>query len=176
MQKIIIKNKKIKIISILNCLFNKKVLRFTYLGICRLNKMPEYNFNLYEFNVMLQDFSNYTVFIKKISKESIKENLFCYWQFCEENYNMHGNFYLHKASLRNEILNNNLEYVHKYTLQLLSKNKKIWKASDINIVDTDKMNTQMNFNNLHKNSNDSYERYSKGVKNNTKEYLFIGII
>ena len=176
MQKIMIKNNKISLISILNCLFNKKVLKFTYLGMCKLNKMPEYDFNLYEFNVMLQDFSNYTIFIKKISKNTIKESLFCYWQFCEENYNMNAKFYLNKASLRNEVLNNNLIYVHKYTMQLLSKNNKIWKASDINIVDLDKMNVQMSFGRIHKSKDNNYKRKKEDLKDNTKECLFIGII
>lgn len=176
MQKNFIKNNKIWLISILNCLFNKKVLKFTYLGMCKLNKMPEYDFNLYEFNVMLQDFSNYTIFIKKISKNKIKETLFCYWQFCEESYNMQGNFYLLKASLKNEVFNSNLDYVHKYTLQLLSKNNKIWKASDINIVDLNKVDAQINYNNIYKRIYNSYKGKDKRSKDNTKEYLFIGII
>lgn len=176
MQKILIKNKKIELIKVLNTIFNKKVFKFTYLGRCKLNKMMEYNFWLYEFNVMLDDFSNYTVFIKKISREEIKETLFCYWQFCEENYNMHGKFYLNKANLKNQVFKEVPEYVQKYTLQLLSKNNKIWKASDINIVNLRKMEVQMSFNNIRI---DYFEKYNRDIidySNNTKEYLFIGII
>lgn len=173
MQKLLIKNNTI--ISILNCIFNKKVLKFTYLGMCGLNKIPEYDFLLYEFNVILQDYTNYTVFIKRISKKNIKKDLFCYWQFCEENYNLCGNFYLRKASLKNEDFNNNLDYVQKYSLKLLSKNDKIWKVSDINIIDLDNMNLQKRFKELHKKHFKSYEGNIKR-ENNAKEYLFIGII
>ncbi len=169
MQKKLVKNiifDKTKIIKILNNIFDKKVYRFTYLGICKLNKMPEYNFWVYEFNVMLEDFSNYTVYIRKFSNVKVEENLFCYWQFCEENYNLNCNFYLNKANLQNEYLKYPKDYIQKYSLQLLSKNNKIWKASDINIIDLYKLK--------HKREYVSFKRRDK--INYSKEYLFIGII
>lgn len=169
MQKLLVKNiifDKTKIIKILNNIFDKKVYRFTYLGICKLNKMPEYNFWVYEFNVMLEDYSNYTVYIRKFSNIKFEENLFCYWQFCEENYNLHCNFYLNKANLQNEFSKSKKDYIQKYSLQLLSKNNIIWKASDINIVDLNKLK--------YKRDNIDSKRMIK--VSNSKEYLFIGII
>lgn len=154
MQKVLININKNEFVNIFNLIFNKKVLKFTYLGKCKLNKMLEYNFVLYEFNVVLEDFTNYTVFIKTISGDDIRQSLFCYWQFCEENYNIHGRFYLNKASIKNDNINQHPDFVQKYTLNLLSKNNKVWKASDIDIIDLNKLKEE----------------------NNTNEYLFIGII
>jgi len=175
MYKLLIKNllyENVNITEFLNQIFNKKVYRFTYLGKCKLNKMPEYNFVLTEFNVMLDDFTNYTVFLKKFSKNKLEENLFCYWQFCEENFNLHGNFYLKKANIQNinyEKYNNN----YKYTLQLLSKNNKIWKASDINIIELHQNKVQKNIQEY----KGKLGVISQDIENdNSKEYLFIGII
>ena len=173
MQKVLIKIDKNQFVNIFNMLFNKKVLRFTYLGKCKLNKMLEYNFVLYEFNVMLEDFTNYTVFIKTISGDDIKQSLFCYWQFCEENYNIHGRSYLNKASIKNDNINQHPDFVQKYTLKLLSKNNKIWKASDIDIIDLNKLKEE-NFHKKQKNKENQREKFN--YTNNTKEYLFIGII
>lgn len=173
MQKVMIKIDKNQFIKIFNKLFNKKVLKFTYLGKCRLNKMREYNFVLYEFNVMLEDFTNYTVFIKTITGDDVKQSLFCYWQFCEENYNIHGKFYLNKASIKSENINQHSNCVQKYTLQLLSKNNKIWKASDIDIIDLKKLKEEMKD---EKQMKSFYQREKIDYKDNTKEYLFIGII
>ena len=173
MQKVLIKINKNQFVNLFNEVFNKKVLKFTYLGKCRLNKLLEYNFVLYEFNVVLEDFTNFTVFIKTIKGDDIEQSLFCYWQFCEENYNMHGKFYLNKASIKNDILNQHPNCVQKYTLELLSKNNKIWKASDIDIVDLEKLKDKTFF-------NEPKRKYNQGekidYKDNTKEYLFIGII
>ncbi|MBR0491740.1 MAG: hypothetical protein IJJ82_06845 [Clostridia bacterium] len=173
MQKVMIKIDKNQLKKIFNKLFNKKVLKFTYLGKCRLNKMMEYNFVLYEFNVMLEDFTNYTVFIKTITGDDVKQSLFCYWQFCEENYNIHGKFYLNKASIKSENINQYPNCVQKYTLQLLSKNNKIWKASDIDIIDLKKLKEEMKDEKQMKNL---HQREKIDYKYNTKEYLFIGII
>lgn len=173
MQKVLIKINKNQLINLFNKVFNKKVLKFTYLGKCRLNKMLEYNFVLYEFNVMLEDFTNYTVFIKTITGDDIKQSLFCYWQFCEENYNIHGKFYLNKASIKNDNINQHPNCVQKYTLELLSKNNKIWKASDIDIIDLNKLKDENIFEEPKKNN---YQKEKIDYKNNTKEYLFIGII
>lgn len=173
MQKVLIKINKNQFINLFNKVFNKKVLKFTYLGKCRLNKMLEYNFVLYEFNVMLEDFTNYTVFIKTITGDDIKQSLFCYWQFCEENYNIHGKFYLNKASIKNDNINQHTNCVQKYTLELLSKNNKIWKASDIDIIDLNKLKDENIFEEPKKNN---YKKEKIDYKNNTKEYLFIGII
>ena len=173
MQKVLIKIKNSGIKNLFNIIFNKRVIRFTYLGRCKLNKMSEYNFELCEFNIMLEDFSNYTVFIKRISKEEVKETLFCYWQFCEENYNLHGNFYQNKANLRNIGFKEVPEYFQKYSLQLLSKNNKIWKVSDINIIDLRKIKKQMKNREL---DNEKYKSNRIDYSNNTKEYIFIGII
>lgn len=173
MQKVLIKINKNQFINLFNKVFNKKVLKFTYLGKCRLNKMLEYNFVLYEFNVMLEDFTNYTVFIKTITGDDIKQSLFCYWQFCEENYNIHGKFYLNKASIKSDNINQHPNCVQKYTLQLLSKNNKIWKASDIDIIDLNKLKDENIFEKPKKNN---YQKEKIDYKNNTKEYLFIGII
>lgn len=173
MQKVLIKINKNQFINLFNKVFNKKVLKFTYLGKCRLNKMLEYNFVLYEFNVMLEDFTNYTVFIKTITGDDIKQSLFCYWQFCEENYNIHGKFYLNKASIKNDNINQHPNCVQKYTLELLSKNDKIWKASDIDIIDLNKLKDENIF---EEPKNNNYQKEKIDYKNNTKEYLFIGII
>lgn len=172
MQKLLVKDSvfsKINIIEIINNIFDKKVYKFTYLGKCKLNKMPEYDFCLYEFNAMLNDFSNYTVYIKGFSRSMLEETLFCYWQFCEENYNVHGNFYLHKANLKIKSLKENKNNNQKYSLQLLSKNNKIWKASDINIVELKKIKELKNAK--------MYNRkdYKKNIES-TYEFLFIGII
>ena len=160
---------KENIVRILNKIFDKKVYRFTYLGKCKLDKMPEYNFCLYEFNVVLEDYTNYTVFIKEFSNYSIKENLFCYWQFCEENYNLNGNFYLNKAKLQNKELSTKENNMRKYSMQLLSKNNKIWKVSDIFIIGVkDKI--------IQKNEIYYNELYINETDEKLNDFLFIGII
>ena len=171
MSKMIIKdnfNNKLKITDVFNNLFSKKIYKYRYLGICKLKKMPEYNFKLSIFNVMLEDYTNYTVFIKRISKQQIEETLFCYWLFCEKNYNTKGNFYLQKARLKSEKVIQNNDYIQKYILNLLSKNNKIWKASNIYIVDLKKMNSGNFF--------DIEEKRKMKSDINTNDYLFVGII
>ena len=175
MYELLIKNllyKNIDVAKILDPLFNKNVYKITYLGKCKLNKMPEYNFFLHEFNVMLNDFSNYTVFIKKFSKNQLEENLFCYWQFCEENFNSHGKFYLNKANIQNNY-EKNRNNSYKYSLQLLSKNNKIWKASDINIIEIPEKKEQKN---IIMNKRKKCVKESNIINDNSKEYLFVGII
>ncbi|MBO6232782.1 MAG: hypothetical protein J6N78_01780 [Clostridia bacterium] len=160
---------KENIVRVLNKIFDKKVYRFTYLGKCKLDKMPEYNFCLHEFNVVLEDYTNYTVFIKEFSNNSIKENLFCYWQFCEENYNLNGNFYLNKAKLQNKELSTKENNMRKYSMQLLSKNNKIWKVSDIFIIGVkDKI--------IQKNEIYYNELYINETDEKLNDFLFIGII
>ena len=67
--------------KILNGLFKKRIKRMTYLGVYELKQMPEYRFKLLKFNVILEDYNNYTVFVKLIDKYRVKESLFCYWFF-----------------------------------------------------------------------------------------------
>lgn len=97
--------------------------------------MPEYNFNILKFNIVLEDFSNYTIFIKIINPSQIKESLFCYWIFCDENYKLDTKFYVPKANIVNY---NPKKYEKKYEMRLFKRNKKVWKSSFVDIINLKK--------------------------------------
>jgi len=125
------KSHQLSLNKILAEIFNKKIKKITYLGNYRLNQMPEYRFSILKFNVVLEDYSNYTVFIRLINSYQLKESLFCYWFFCEENYSLNTKFYAPKANIVNYKLK---KYEKRYEMQLLNKNKKIWKSSLVDII------------------------------------------
>lgn len=144
--------------KILNALFNFKIKRIRYLGNNLLNKMPEYNFNLLKFNVVLNDFTNYTIFVKLIDKCKIQESLFCFWFFCEEKYSYNTSFSVPKANIINY---KSQKYEKKYELQFINKKNKIEKSSFVNII---------NLNEYVK------EKINVDNKKEIEKYLFIGII
>ncbi len=143
------KNNKLSLNKILNSIFSQRILRITYLGINNLKKMPEYNFSLLKFNIVLEDYSNYSVFIKLINSHQVKESLFCYWFFCEENYSLNTKFYAPKANIINY---RHKYYEKKFEVQLLYKNNKIWKSSFVDIINLEqyikKNLSNKNINNL----------------------------
>lgn len=127
--------------KILNGLFKKRIKRMTYLGVYELKQMPEYRFKLLKFNVILEDYNNYTVFVKLIDKYRVKESLFCYWFFCEQNYSINTKFFAPKTSVLNE---KNKSYEIKYEFQLLKKNNKIWKSSFVDIINLNQYSIEIN--------------------------------
>ena len=155
------KNNKLSLNKILNSIFSQRILRITYLGINNLKKMPEYNFSLLKFNIVLEDYSNYSVFIKLINSHQVKESLFCYWFFCEENYSLNTKFYAPKANIINY---RHKYYEKKFEVQLLYKNNKIWKSSFVDIIN---LKQYINKNLSNKNINNLDE---------VNKFLFIAVL
>ena len=149
---------KLSLRRILNNLFNYKIKNIKYLGSNLLNKMPEYNFKLLKFNVVLNDYSNYTIYIKLIDECKIQESLFCYWFFCDENHSFNTRFSVPRANIINY---KSQKYEKRYELQFINRDKKIWKCSFVDII---------NLNEYAK------EKISLRYKKEIKKYLFIGII
>lgn len=149
---------KISLRRLLNGIFSNEIKRITYLGNCNIRKMPEYKFNLLKFNVALQDYSNYSAFIRIIDKCQIEESLFCYWLFCEEYFSINTRFYAPKASITSM---KNEEYEKRYKLQLLNNKNEVYKSSLIDIVDIEEYCKN--------------KLLSLNSKNNNK-YLFVAII
>lgn len=144
--------------KLLNNILNDEIKKITYLGNYNMQKMPEYRFNLLKFNVVLQDFSNCSIFIRIINKNKIEENLFCYWLFCEEYFKVSTQLYVPKADVINV---KSKHYEKRYKYQLLGKNNKISKSSFIDIVDIN-----------------NYLKANLSIYNgkNINEYLFIAVI
>lgn len=162
-QKIInyFKSHKLSLNKVLSNIFNQKIKRITYLGSCKLRKMPEYNFNIVKFNVVIEDFSNYTIFIRIINSCQIEESLFCYWIFCDENYSLDTKFYAPKAN----IINYNLQkYEKRYEMKLFKRNNKIWKSSFVDII------------NVKKYCKSKLKNIENAKMLETNEYLFIAIL
>ena len=154
------KNNNLSLKIMLKNIFNKKILRITYLGNTKLRRVEEYKFNLLKFNIVLEDYSNYSVFIRLIDDFQVEESLFCYWLLCEENYSFNTKFYIPKANILNYKSNS---CSTRYKLQLLSKRKKIWKSSFVEIINLDKYLKQK----IDKKRNSSVE---------TNKFLFIAIL
>lgn len=154
------KNNNLSLKIMLKNIFNKKIIRITYLGNAKLRAMEEYKFNLLKFNIVLEDYSNYSIFIRLINNYQVEENLFCYWLLCEENYSFNTKFYIPKANILNYKKDN---CSTMYKLQLLSKNKKVWKSSFVEIINLDKYLKQK----INKKRNSSVE---------TNKFLFIAIL
>lgn len=127
-----LKDSKIILNNLLTNLFNIRVRNVTFLDRCKLRKMPEYEYSLLKYNVVLEDYTNYTIFIRLIEKEKIEENLFCYWFFYEEYFGIIDKKYMPKANLINY---KNKKYNTKYVMEILNIKNKIWKESVINIID-----------------------------------------
>ena len=121
--------------KIINSLFVPNIKRITYLGSIKLKKLPEYNFRLLKFNVILENFCNYIVYVKLINNYQVEESLFCYWLFCEENHILYTKSHNSKVNIINC---NSKYYEKKYELQLLASDNKIWKNSHIDIIDLNK--------------------------------------
>ncbi|MBR0351220.1 MAG: hypothetical protein IJH76_05350 [Clostridia bacterium] len=156
------KNGRIGLEKFLINIFKEKVKNITYLGRCELHKMPEYKFRLFKYNVVLEDFSNYTIFIKIIDDEKIEETLFCYWFFCEEYYGIKNKQYISKASIINLAKQS---YETKYNMEILNKKNIVWKTSFVDII----------------NLKEFYEKNTMKNKNKEKETfdgqsLFISVI
>ena len=156
------KNRRIGLGKFLNNIFNIKVKNITYLGRCELHKMPEYKFNVFKYNIVLEDFSNYTIFVKVIDEEKIEENLFCYWFFCEEYYGIKKKQYISRASIINLAKES---YETKYKMEILNKSNIVWKTSFVDII----------------NLKDYYESISKNTYEKNKHLfngkaLFIAVI
>ncbi|MBR3003161.1 MAG: hypothetical protein IKF38_06400 [Clostridia bacterium] len=147
--------------KILNNLFNKKIKRMRYLGCNKLAKMPEYKFNLLKFNVILEDYSNYSVFIKIINEEQIEESLFCYWFFCEENYSFNTKFHAPKANIINY---EKRSYERKYKLQILSDNPEIFKSTFIDFI------------NINQYKNTNLKKRKRNSLEQTNKFLFVAIL
>lgn len=154
------KNNNLSLKIMLKNIFNKNIIRITYLGNVKLRAMEEYKFNLLKFNIVLEDYSNYSIFIRLIEDYQIEENLFCYWLLCEENYSFNTKFYIPKANILNYKKDN---CSTMYKLQLLSKNKKVWKSSFVEIINLDKYLKQK----INKKRNSLVE---------TNKFLFIAIL
>ena len=152
---------KLSLKKILASIFNKKIIKITYLGNYKLNKMPEYRFNVLKFNVVLENYINYTAFIKLISLYKVKESLFCYWLFCEENYSLNTKFYVPKANIVNYKQKN---YEKRYEMQLLRRNHKIWNRSLVDII------------NLKKYCKTNLKNLDYNIFNGINEFLFIAIL
>ena len=58
------KNNNLSLKIMLKNIFNKQIIRITYLGNTKLKRVEEYKFNLLKFNIVLEDYSNYSVFIR----------------------------------------------------------------------------------------------------------------
>ena len=129
--------------KVLSNQFKRKINRITYLGNCRINAIPEYKYILLKFNIVLDNFSNHTVFIRIIKDYQIEESLFCYWLFCEKNYNLRTQYYTPKAN----IVNYKRDYTDKkFEMQLFGTNNKVWKTSVINITNlNDRINDNFLF-------------------------------
>lgn len=145
--------------KILSIIFNKRIRRIKYLEDCKLKQMPEYKFNLAKFNIVLDDWSNHTMFIRLIDYYKVKESLFCYWLFCEENYSLKTRFFDTKANIVNLEMQ---KYEKRYEMQLLDRKKQIWKNSFVDIINLRKYN--------------KLENLSIIRKTNIDKYLFIAII
>lgn len=131
---------------LLKNVFNLKIINVTFLGKCILKGMPEYNFGLLKYNVVLEDYSNYTIFIKLINKEKIEESLFCYWFFCEEYFGLKNRHYTSKANIINLKKNN---YETQFSMEIFNKHNILWKKSFVDIIDLKKycMNKSIKKNN-----------------------------
>lgn len=117
--------------KLINSLFKTEVKRITYLGVNELKKMPDYKFKLLKFNIVLENYKNYTVLIKLIDKCKIEENLFCYWFFCEENYSVNTKFFAPEANILN---GNSNGYEKRFEFQLLNRKNEVWKSSFVDII------------------------------------------
>lgn len=146
--------------KLMNNIFNKKIKKMTYLGNNILNKMPEYKFSLLKFNIVLEDYRNYYVFIRLINRYQIKESLFCYWFFCDEYFCLNTKFSKSKAN----IINYNAKfYERRYELNLFGKNNKISKNSLIDVINL-KQYSKVNIKNI-----------SKETLEHMDKFLFIAI-
>lgn len=125
-------------------MFNKKIKNITYLGNFKLNKILEYNFSVLKFNIVLADCTNFTAFIRLIEKFKIKESLYCYYFFWEENYSKNPKSDFSKVNIKNYI---SKKYEDKYELQLFGKDNTICKTSLINIINL-KQYCKINLNNI----------------------------
>ena len=117
--------------EVLSNQFSRKISRITYLGNCKIDAIPEYKYVILKFNIVLDNYSNYTVFIKIINAYNIEESLFCYWLFCEKNYNLRTQYYTPKANIVNYKQNCTDQ---KFEMQLFGKDNKIWKTSIISVT------------------------------------------
>lgn len=116
-------------------LFNKKIKKITYLGKSRLKKIKEYEFSVLKFNIVLEKYYNYTVFIKLIDYFEIEKSLYCYWFFYEENYGINKELSIKRANITNQKSD---YYEKRFELQLFQKNKMIRKKSLIDIISVGK--------------------------------------
>lgn len=162
-----LENNNVELKTLLETIFSKDIKNITFLGKCKLQKMPEYEFYLLKYNVVLEDFSNYTIFIRLTDENKIQENLFCYWYFCEEYYYLNNKHYISKANIIN------LDRINckvQYSMEIFNKNNILWKKSIINIIDLDKFFYKRD---IEKNEEDTH--MIKLLKTITKS-LFIAII
>lgn len=162
-----LKTNNITIKHILEEIFNKKIYDIEFSGIEELNKIPEYQFKLVKINVLLENKRKYNVFLKFISKYKMNETIFCYWYFCEEKYKENKckqkKYYNKKANI--------IEYKNTYCgkmvdIQLLNREKKIWKNSETHFIELEK---------YIQNKCKRKQTTSKSI-NKSEEILFIGII
>ena len=132
---------QLSLYEILNSLFNKNIIKIRYLGYNQLKSVKEYKFFLLKFNVLLENYSNYTIFIKLINENQVEESLFCYGLFCQEKYNNRTKNSIPKANIINYNKNN---YEKRYQFQLLKKDNKIWEKSFIDIININEYNKKRN--------------------------------
>lgn len=126
-----LENNNIFLKVLLQSVFNLEIKNVTFLGECKLKKMTEYKFNLLKYNIVLEDFSNYTIFIKLVDKDKVEESLFCYWFFCEEYYGLNSRPYIPKANIINLEQNS---YKIQYNMAIFNKNNILWKNSLLSFI------------------------------------------
>ena len=147
--------------KVLNSIFSQKIKNITYLGNSKLAKMPEYKFILLKFNIVLEDYSNYNVFLRLIEESKIEESLFCYWFFCEENFSFSTKFHAPKANIINY---KNRNYEQKYKLQILSSNKEVIKSTYIDFINIDKYKKE------------NLKSTKRNLSEKTNKFLFVAIL
>lgn len=177
MQKKIVKEKNklinylefnnISLKNLLEEIINKKIYDIEYIGLEELNQIPEYKFELLKLNIFAQNDKKYNVFLKLINKYKINETIFCYWYFCEKKYcidNSNLNRYCNKKA--NIIKYKNVLYKKKFNIQLLNKNNKIWRNTDIHLIELEK----------YIQNKCRQKQVNSRTISNLDEILFVGII
>lgn len=163
-----LKHDNIFIKKLLEEIFKEKINYIEYVGLEKLEKIPEYEFELVCLKVNLIDNRHYDIFIKLIDPNKITETIFCYWYFCDEKYRIdkfNKNMVHYKNKKANIIEYKKHDCEKKLNIQLLNSRNKIWKKSDVHFIEIKKYLSNI------KKDESLCENFA--VKN---DILFIGIV
>ena len=127
--------------KILEETINDKICSIKYIGLEKLQQIPEYEFDLVYLKIKLFNNKQYDIFIKLIDTNKITETIFCYWYFCNEKYKFdkfNKNRKYYKNTKTNIIEYKKQEYKRKLDIQWLNSKNKVCRSSTIHFVELNK--------------------------------------